>query len=327
MQALADEDPSLPDPAAEHGHPPPLVVAIGAHPSLGRVPALAERPEVLDDQGSVSLGRSIAKPHPFLQRLHGLLESVHQPRQVTLPPRGLNDHLHRHVRAVVQVVVLGHGAVAARLDHQRAVIDLLALLDHVLVPSLEPEVPAPPGLDKVGEGVRGHRVRDHGAPRRVPQRDRRHRRDQPVFVEGHALGVHHRRPVHVSVEDDAQIGVGLRDGALDAPHGVRILGVRHVVGEHAVGLQELGAGDVSAKGLQDILGKEPTGTVAGVHHDLQTGQGSVAGADLRDDVAAQDRGVGRHEGGGRELVGPGEKVAASLLGLDLLRSVEDLRDV
>ena len=59
-------------------------------------------------------------------------------------------------------------------------------------------------------------------------------------------------PVHVSVKDDPEVGAGLAYRRRPRRHGRWVLGVRDMVGEASVGVQEAAAGRVSAQRSQDL---------------------------------------------------------------------------
>ena len=316
MDGEPQQEPAVVLPAVEiEGNADALAVVRGDVPVSGGFGVgqdavnglLAGGAEVLRRDGQADLGgfdRFLQVRDQGAQALAFLLEF-----------HGLDDQHGHQIHAVIQEVVLLQGRVAAGLDGERAgrafLVQADRLVDDVAVAALEAVVLAAPGADEPGQAGGGHRVGDDGLAGPVLQQDRAHQGDQAVTVDLAPVGVHHGGPVAVRVKDHAQVGAGLFDRGGDGIHGDGVLGVRAVIREHAVGLQELAALGASAEALHQI-GVKAARAVAGVHHHVQAlqglfGVGLQAAADARrqllhidgqegpfDDRAAEREGFGLH---------------------------------
>mmetsp|Transcript_36925 Transcript_36925/g.80444 ORF Transcript_36925/g.80444 Transcript_36925/m.80444 type:complete len:455 (-) Transcript_36925:380-1744(-) len=280
MQALAQQQPALAAlPLVDDGAPPLVVLLLQRPPGL-RDDEVVERREHL---GALRLEAVAREPEAVL----ALLQPLRVPLQEPLQAGGAlqagahegDDDLHRQVGAVVQVEVLLHGSVPARLNHQMRLHPLLVQLhplgDDVLVAAHVAEVlPPARGNELLQPGV-GDAVGDDGGARVLRQRHRRQQRDQPVLVDLQPGAVHHAAAVHVGVEHHPQVRPSAPHRRHRHRHRLRVLGVGHVVGEIPVGVQELAPGGVRAQRLQHHGGEEPAAAVARIHHHLQSLEGGA----------------------------------------------------
>ena len=91
-----------------------------------------------------------------------------------------------------------------------------------------------------------------------------------------------------------------------------------MVGEHAVGLEKLAAGDVRTQGSQHVGGVEAPGPVARVHHDVEALEGVVIvpGVYTFFDDVPKGGGVGGHVvhrlPAAGELLGRGQALVRTL---------------
>ena len=213
-----------------------------------------------------------------LHALHRLLQFIDEGGQrlaLPLAAQRLADQPRDQIHAVVQEVVLPQRRVAAGFDGQRAVDALLVqadgLVDHVAVAALEAVVGAAPFGDELIEAGAGHAVGDEGRAGVLLQQDGGDQRDQAVAVDGLAVLIHDGRAVAVRVEDHAQVGAALQHRPRQRGHGGCVLRVGDVVGEAAVGIQELAALDLRAQLLQEA-GVEAARAVARIHDHMQAQQ-------------------------------------------------------
>ena len=239
MDGEPQQEPAFPLPFRK-GDPKPLPVIRGDGPALGFGVFLQGGDQRFAPGAEVLLGDG--KPH--LGSLRRLPQGGQQVLQVlALPAQGghFDEDFGHQVGAVIQKMVLPHGGMAAGLNGQGAVHPFLVqaqgLVDDVLVSPLKAVVfPAQGGFNVLLQPVGGDGVRDHSAAGMALQGNGGGQGHQPVAVDLLSPVVHCRAPVHVRVEDDAQVGVGGLYRLADGGHGLRIFRVGHMVGEHAVWL-------------------------------------------------------------------------------------------
>ena len=196
------------------------------------------------------------------------------------------------------------------------------LVDDILIPPLKAVVvPAQRLLNKQLQPVAGDGIRHHRTAGAVLQRNGRGQRHQPVAVDLPAVGIHRAAPVHVRVEDHAQVAAAGAHRLANAFHGIGVLRVGNMVGEAAVRLQIPAAGDIGPQRRQHLVGIKAAGAVARVHSDLKSLQGPLCFFHMyppADDLP-QVGGIGLHMVTG-EHAAPG----GFLRGFPLLCPGEDL---
>ena len=119
------------------------------------------------------------------------------------------------------------------------------------------------------QAARGDGVGDDGSALVALQSDGACDGHEAVAVELVPFGINGAAAIHVSVEDDAQIGLRADGCAADGFHGRRVLRVRDMIREHAVGLEELAAGDIRAERSEHVGCIEAARAVSGVDDDME----------------------------------------------------------
>ena len=301
-------------------------------------------------QHSVTVGSEIRRPDrdPDLLLIGRILQSLDQGLdhlalffQLGSP----DDDLGRQIGPVIQEIVLLQSRVAGRFYSQLTVgprfIKLDRLVNHIPVAPLEAQVLQAQILFQEGRQLpAGDAVRHDRRARMVFRGQSCRHGDDPVAGDLPAPAVHGCRPVHIRIEDQAQVRLRRKCLHGNRGHGFPVLRIGRVVQEHAVRLQILTAADIRAQGLQHFLRVESSGAVARVHRDLKPLQRLVSHAAAIDDQPAQVGAVGsddirpfRREDDLPAAVD--ETICVDLFAQDLQlllraavsRKVQDLRDV
>ena len=221
-----------------------------------------------------------------------LLDEVCEVTALCLCLGGGNQQLDGQVSAVIEVVVLGEGAVAARLDGQRRdgafLVEANALVDDVLVAALEAQVAqAKLALQELGELVARDGVRDDRAARIVRREDGGHHGNQSIAADLLAVLEDGAHAVDIRVEDQAEVRMAVEHGLADGSHGLLVLRVRDVVREVTVRLEEDAARRVGTEAAEHLRRKEAARTVAGVDDDVHAAERRVAHVERCADLLAQ----------------------------------------
>ena len=243
--------------------------------------------------------------------------------------RRLDDDLGAQVRAVVEVVVLFHRGVTGGLDRERSTdplrLKLDGFIDNVFVAAAIAVMLASEMLfDKLVESRRGDRVGHYRAAGILLKRETGRQRHQTVAVDLFAEAVDSAAAIDVGIEDHAEVGFTLQHRLTDTLHRFCVLGIRHMVREHPVGIQIARAGGISAQRLQHLGGVKAARAVAGVDHDVETCERMVIVlcVDLALDQLAQMRGVVLH------IVDRGYRAVQGFCGLVvILRVLQDRFDI
>ena len=160
-------------------------------------------------------------------------------------------------------------------------------------------------------------------------------RDEAVAVELLAVREHRPGAVHIGIENDAEIGMALEYRLADAVHGLRQLGVRHMVGKMPVGVEIAAAGRVRAERGEHALGKKAARAVSGVHNDMLARERLFVPVRRSDDLFAQNGGIGLHKfaprhapaGGKRRLLRGEAEDLAHIRALRAARGGEEFESV
>ena len=181
------------------------------------------------------------------------------------------DEQPRHeIGAVVEKIVLFEGGVPARLYGERRVfaggVPPHGFVDDVFVPALVAAVLSAPALDEFRQAVARDRVGDDGA-RLFREQNRRDEGDQPVAVDLFAVFVHGARPVHVRIEDDAEVRLVFLHGFADRAHRLFVFGIGDMSREHSVRVEILRARRVRAEGNEHFVRVKSARAVARVHEN------------------------------------------------------------
>ena len=233
------QKPPLPLPLGK-GHPDALVVVWGDLPSLlpgvglqGGNDRLSPGPEVLLYNGDADLYGLCRLPQGGQQVLKTL---------ALLAKRGqLDNNSGDQIGPVVQEIVLLKSGVAAGLNGKRTgdarPVQPQRLVDDIFVAPLKTVMSAAQCvLNKAVQPVGGNGVGDNGAAGGPLQGNGRGHGHQAVPVDLPAGRVHHTGPVHVCVENNAQVCLRLCYHTAGRGHGLLVLRVGDVIGKIAVGV-------------------------------------------------------------------------------------------
>ena len=165
---------------------------------------------------------------------------------------------------------------AAGFDGQGAVdpgfVETHRFIDHIAVAPLEAVMHTAPFHDEPGQTGRSNGVRHDGGTGLLIQQDGGNKGDEPVAVDFPAGCIHNGSTVTVGIKDDTQVCTDLHHSIAEGLHGFGIFGIGDMIGETAIGFQELTAFYPGTQFFHQLR-IEAAGAVTGIHHHMQAQQG------------------------------------------------------
>ena len=146
-----------------------------------------------------------------------------------------------------------------------------SLINNVPVAALVAVMLPTPIVNEALEPRRGDGVGYDGLSGFLVQENGGNQRNQPVTVDFPAIRIHDSRAVTVRVKDDAQVCANTQHRLPQGCHRLSVFRVGDMIGEVAIGLQELAALNPRTEAFQQLC-IEAARTVTGIHHHMQSQQ-------------------------------------------------------